>query len=160
MKYNPIYCLLLCLAFSPTSKVWSQNNTKAKRTSHYNIEKGIAIQGYDPVAYFTSLKAVKGSPTNYFVYEGITYYFSTKANLEIFKLNPEKYEPAYGGWCAYAMGNDGSKVEIDPETFKIVNGRLLLYYNFYFNNTLKKWNMNEQALKKSADLNWLKIVGK
>ena len=55
------------------------------------------------------------------------------------------------------MGNDGSKVEIDPETFKIVGGKLYLFYNRFFNNTLKSWNKNEAALKAKADANWQKI---
>ncbi|MEQ9146669.1 MAG: YHS domain protein, partial [Cytophagales bacterium] len=54
-------------------------------------------------------------------------------------------------WCAYAMGVDGSRVKIDPKTFKIVNGELYLFYNFNFTNTLKKWNENENELKAKAD---------
>ena len=63
-----------------------------------------------------------------------------------FASNPAKYEPQYGGWCAYAMGHDGSKVEVDPETFKIINGKLFLFYNRFFNNTLKTWNQDESKL--------------
>ena len=73
---------------------------------------------------------------------------------------PEKYEPAYGGWCAYAMGNSSEKVEVDPETFKIIGGKLYLFYNFYFNNTLKSWNKNETGLKTKADGNWNKFISK
>jgi len=62
--------------------------------------------------------------------------------------NPAGYEPQYGGWCAYAMGANGEKVEIDPGTFKIVDGKLNLYYNAFFNNTLKSWNKDEVNLKK------------
>jgi hypothetical protein len=60
-------------------------------------------------------------------------------------------EPAYGGWCAYAMGSTGEKVSVDPKTFKIVNGRLNLFYNRFFNNTLDDWNKDEVNLKKKAD---------
>jgi len=73
---------------------------------------------------------------------------------EEFKKNPSRYEPQYGGWCAYAMGKDGSKVEVDPETFKIIDGKLYLYYNKFFNNTLKSWNKDEPNLKAKADVNW------
>ena len=76
---------------------------------------------------------------------------------ELFKKNPAQYEPQYGGWCAYAMGNDGSKVEVDPETFKILNAKLYLFYNKYFTNTLKSWNKDEGRLMKSADANWMKF---
>lgn len=79
-------------------------------------------------------------------------------NKEEFIKNPAKYEPAYGGWCAYAMGSDGEKVSVDPKTFKIVNGRLNLFYNKFFNNTLDDWNKDEANLKKKADVNWQKTV--
>lgn len=124
------------------------------RKKHFNLEKGIAINGYDPVAYFTQNKAVKGSKDLAVSHQGVTYYFSSLTNKEAFKLNPSKYEPEYGGWCAYAMGQHGEKVSVDPGTFKILNGRLYLFYNKYFTNTLKDWNKNEPALKKNADTNW------
>ena len=72
----------------------------------------------------------------------------------MFLKNPSKYEPQYGGWCAYAMGSAGEKVEINPETFKIIDGKLYLFYNAYFNNTLKSWNKEETKLKSQADTNW------
>ncbi|MEP7164365.1 MAG: YHS domain-containing (seleno)protein [Ferruginibacter sp.] len=128
------------------------------RKSQFNLDDGIAIQGYDPVAYFKEGKAIKGKKElgNVF-YEGISYRFSSAENKEAFKKNPAAYEPQYGGWCAYAMGNDGSKVNVDPETFKIVSGKLYLFYNRLFNNTLKSWNKNESTLKQHADANWQKI---
>ena len=130
----------------------------AKRKSQFNIEKGVAIQGYDPVAYFTQKKAVKGKSTIATTYEGVIYNFSTQANKELFEKNPANYEPQYGGWCSYAMGASGEKVEVDPETFKIVDGKLNLFYNAFFNNTLKTWNKDEVNLKKKADLNWKKTI--
>jgi YHS domain-containing protein len=127
------------------------------RKKHFNLDEGIAISGYDPVAYFTQGKAVKGKKDMAVYHQGITYYFSSVANKELFKANPAKYEPEYGGWCAYAMGEKGEKVSIDPETFKIVNGKLYLFYNRFFNNTLKDWNKNEATLKSKADANWPKL---
>ncbi len=127
------------------------------RTKQFNLNNNIAISGYDPVAYFKLAKAVKGNKDLSVVADGITYYFSTADNKEEFKKDYTKYEPQYGGWCAYAMGNDGSKVEVDPETFKIVDGKLYLFYNRFFNNTLKSWNKNEAHLKMNADANWKKF---
>ncbi len=129
----------------------------ALRKKDFNLEDGIAIQGYDPVAYFKQNKAVKGKKELPFAYNGVTYYFNTPENKEEFKKNPAGYEPQYGGWCAYAMGNTGEKVEIDPGTFKILNSKLYLFYNRFFNNTLKTWNKDEAALKNKADANWQKI---
>jgi YHS domain-containing protein len=128
-----------------------------KRQSQFNVNDNLAINGYDPVAYFAQGKAIKGSASNAVVHQGIKYYFSSVANKEEFKSNPAKYEPQYGGWCAYAMGATGEKVEIDPKTFKVVNGKLYLFYNKYFNNTLTKWNKEESSLKTKADNNWIKF---
>lgn len=133
---------------------FSQNS----RATQFNLEKKVAIQGYDPVAYFTQKKAVKGKKEMASIYEGVTYYFSSQANKDTFVKTPASYEPQYGGWCAYAMGSSAEKVEIDPGTFKILDGKLYLFYNAYFNNTLKSWNKDEVNLKKKADANWKKFV--
>src|SRR3954471_6284604 len=127
------------------------------RKQNFNLEKNIAIQGYDPVAYFKENKAEKGKGEISVAYLGVTYYFSSAENKNTFLNDPAAYEPQYGGWCAYAMGKSGEKVEIDPSTFKIVNGKLYLFYNKYFNNTLKSWNKDEANLKANADTHWQKI---
>ena len=127
------------------------------RTKGFNLDKGLAIQGYDPVAYFTQNKAVKGNKQFAALTEGVTYYFSNSANKDLFIKDYKKYEPQYGGWCAYAMGATNEKVEIDPETFKIVNGKLFLFYHSWVNNTLNKWNKDEANLKAMADKNWMTI---
>jgi YHS domain-containing protein len=129
----------------------------AQSSKHYNLENGLAIQGYDPVAYFSN-KAVKGGKKLSVTYQGAVYYFSTIDNKKSFESNPSKYEPQYGGWCAFAMGDYGKKVEVDPETFKILDGKLYLFYNAYFNNTLKSWNKDEKNLKIKADKNWFNII--
>jgi YHS domain-containing protein len=128
----------------------------ALRKKQFNLDGGVAINGYDPVAYFKQGKAIKGKKEFSLYADGVTYYLSSTENKEEFKNNFLKYEPQYGGWCAYAMGHDGSKVEVDPETFKIVDGKLYLFYNRFFNNTLKSWNKDETHLKANADTNWQK----
>jgi YHS domain-containing protein len=129
----------------------------ALRKKHFNLDGGLALDGYDAVAYLNQSKAVKGNKGFALTQDGVTYYFSTAANKKEFSENPSKYEPAYGGWCAYAMGSKGEKVSVDPKTFKIVNGRLNLFYNKFFNNTLEDWNKDESNLKRKADTNWQKI---
>lgn len=148
----------ILILFVALVSVATFGQTAAKRKIQFNIEKGIAIHGYDPVAYFTQKKAVKGKATIATTYEGVTYNFSSQANKELFDKTPTSYEPQYGGWCSYAMGATGEKVEINPETFKIVDGKLNLFYNAFFNNTLKSWNKDEAGLKKKADTNWKKIT--
>lgn len=147
--------IVIVFAFLSVTAVAQNAN---KRASEFNLENKIALQGYDPVAYFTQKKALKGKSTFAANYEGVIYYFASATNKEMFTGNPSKYEPQYGGWCAYAMGSSGEKVEVDPETFKIIDGKLYLFYNAYFNNTLKSWNKDESNLKKKADANWTKII--
>ncbi len=101
---------------------------------------------------------MKGSAANAFTHKNITYHFATPANLKAFQESPDKYEPQYGGWCAYAMGATGEKVEVDPETFKIKDGKLFLFYHTFINNTLTKWNKDEPNLHKKADASWSKIT--
>lgn len=121
--------------------------------SDINSNNGIALEGYDPVSYFNG-KPSKGSPDIPAIQNGITYWFSNEANRNVFSASPERYLPEYGGWCAYAMGLDGARVSVDPETFKIKDGRLFLFYNSLLNNTLKKWNKKESELLPNADINW------
>jgi YHS domain-containing protein len=150
---NTLFTLIIALV---TMSISAQ--MVSKRTAEFNLEKKVAIQGYDPVAYFKQNKAVKGKKELVANYEGVIYQFSSVANKDLFVKNPVFYEPQYGGWCAYAMGSSGEKVEINPETFKIIDGKLFLFYNAYFNNTLKSWNKEEVSLKAKADANWKKYI--
>jgi YHS domain-containing protein len=129
------------------------------RKKQFNVNgSGLAIEGYDPVAYFMENKAIEGKKEITTAYQGITYRFATVHDRDLFLANPSRYEPQYGGWCAYAMGAKGQKVEVDPGTFKITDGKLFLFYNKYFNNTLKDWNRDEVHLKANADKSWAKII--
>lgn len=147
--------IILCsVLFLAVTDVTAQSTV---RISQFNLSKGTAIGGYDPVSYFDG-KPLPGSADQTYEYLGVRYRFSSVQNLSRFKQDPNKYEPAYGGWCAYAMGESGEKVKIDPTTYKILNGRLYLFYNFWGNNTLEDWNKAEQQLKQAADRNWKKFV--
>ena len=149
MRITILLLLLTCtLAFSQSEEL---------RKKNYNIKDNIALGGYDPVSYFDN-KPAEGKEDLIFSYKGITYRFTSAANRNKFNANPEKYEPAYGGWCAYAMGDTGEKVKIDPETYKVVDGKLYLFYNFWGNNTLADWNKNEKPLKSKGDQNWKKFI--
>ncbi len=150
--------LLASLLLLLMTQATAFSQTAALRSKQFNLEKNnLAIKGYDPVSYFTQNKAVKGKKELAVQIDGVTYHFSTVENKELFKKNYTAYEPQYGGWCAYAMGAKGEKVEVDPETFKLINGKLYLFYNSFFNNTLKSWNKDENNLKAKADNNWKNI---
>jgi YHS domain-containing protein len=126
--------------------------------NHDNLDRsGLALDGYDPVSYFQG-KPVNGKSEFSYSHKGSKYFFASRSNLDQFKRTPESFTPAYGGWCAYAMGATGDKVKIDPETYKIVDDRLFLFYNFWGNNTLEDWNKDEKALQTNADLQWDRII--
>lgn len=131
---------------------------ESDRLALFNLQKNVAIQGYDPVAYFTD-KPTKGQSSIQYKYKGITYYFKTQINKRAFIKTPNKYEPMYGGWCAYAMGLEKSdRVSINPTTYKIIDDKLYLFYNKLGINTLNKWNKDEEKYKNNADKNWKLII--
>lgn len=140
--------------------------SQAVRHKHYNLnKKRLGLKGYDPVAYFPSDNGRQGKPTKgkkslSYTHRGTVYYFANQANLDKFEKDPYRYEPAYGGWCAYAMGNDGDKTDIDPKTFEIHDGRLYVFYNGFWGNTLPPWKDNRSVLKPDADKNWAAIIKK
>ncbi|MEX0343739.1 MAG: YHS domain-containing (seleno)protein [Rhizobiaceae bacterium] len=111
---------------------------------------GVAIQGYDPVAYFTENKPVKGSGVHVATHDGAIYWFSSADNQKAFKANPAKYVPAYGGFCAYGVAQ-GVKVKIDPTAFKIVDGQLYLNITHQIQKT---WEKDIPGYISKADSNW------
>jgi len=122
-----------------------------------NLDKtSVAIQGYDPVAFFTENKPVKGKPEFVARHGGATYFFASKENRDAFKAEPAKYEPAFGGYCAYGVSR-GKLVEIDVDAFQIVDGRLLLQYSKGVRNDFNKDAKGNLA---KADGNWPGLVEK
>ena len=115
-----------------------------------NADQGIGLKGYDPVAYFIEGAPIKGSEQYSFASNGVTYRFASAGNLEKFKADPEKYLPAYGGYCAYAMSLDRI-ADIDPSRWAIVNGKLYLNNGFVAE---KLWSLNKSGNIVSADRNW------
>jgi YHS domain-containing protein len=111
---------------------------------------GVAIEGYDPVAYFTDGKPVEGSKAHTFAWQGATWRFASAEHRALFAADPEKYAPQYGGYCAYAVGN-GYTAGIDPEAWTIHDGKLYLNYDL---EVQAKWLADRDALIAKADLNW------
>ncbi|WP_179343328.1 YHS domain-containing (seleno)protein [Winogradskyella ursingii] len=141
MKY------LIVFLFAAWTQIYAQN-------IDYNTKDGFIAKGYDVVAYFDN-KALEGSENFTTTYDGAQFRFSSKKNLNTFSTNPKAYIPQYGGYCAYAVAKDSNKVDINPETFEIRDGKLYLFYDAWFNNTLKKWRKNNvKGLQQKADQNW------
>ncbi len=117
---------------------------------------GVAIKGYDPVAYFTDAKPVKGGTDFTFDWNGATWRFASAAHRDTFKAAPEKYAPQYGGYCAWAV-SEGRTAGIDPAAWKIVNGKLYLNYSL---EVQKKWEADIPGHIARAEVNWPKLLNK
>ena len=109
-----------------------------------------AIQGYDPVAYFSEGKPVKGSKDYTTEYMGAEFRFASAANRDAFLADPAAYAPQYGGYCAWAMA-DGKYAKGDADHWKIVDGKLYLNYNA---SIAKKWNADIPGFIEKADEHW------
>lgn len=129
----------------------------AATKSLVNVDKnGVGLQGYDPVAYFTQNRPVPGSPQFQSSYNGVKYYFVSAQDKNMFDANPSKYEPQFGGYCAYAA-SQGHTAPIQVGAFQIVDGRLLLQYS---ESVRDKFNQDSQGNLKKADANWPGLVDK
>ena len=159
----PIPVVVLALVLAGLMGPLRAEETVPKRDeSHFNLAKdGLAIEGYDPVAYFKEGggKATPGDPAITHSIDKTTYRFASEANRDLFKADPEKYEPAYGGWCAYAMGAKGEKVTVNPKAFIVSDGHLFLFYKTFLTDTRKPWNEEAEKLESAADSHWIEVVG-
>jgi YHS domain-containing protein len=118
---------------------------------------GIALSGYDPVAYFTQGQPVRGQADFTSTHAGAIYRFASAENKASFDAQPAKYAPAFGGFCGYAASR-GYTAKIDPEAFLITSdGRLVLQYD---RSVLARWNKDPEGHLKKADANWPAIVEK
>lgn len=120
------------------------------------IVKGVAVGGYDPVAFFTAGKPVRGSKDITLEHQGAVWRFSTEQNRDAFKADPARYAPQYGGYCAWAVGQ-GYTAKGDPNAWKIVDGRLYLNYN---QDVQATWNKNIASNVAKADANWPSVLKK
>ncbi len=124
----------------------------------YNLpSSGIALEGYCPVAYFGVNKAIRGRPEHASTHNYVTNYFVSADAKKAFDRNPQKYLPAYGGWCAFGMAVQ-DKFPVDPTNFKIVKGRLMVFLKNKNVDALALWNDgNESQLIAKADAHWKKV---
>jgi len=116
--------------------------------------RGRAIRGYDPVAYFTEGKPTAGSSDHETEYEGATWRFASAENKAKFDADPAAYAPQYGGYCAWAV-SQGYTASIDPEAWRIVDGKLYLNYNA---DVQKRWEADIPGFIQAADTNWPAVL--
>lgn len=117
---------------------------------------GVAIQGYDPVAFFTDHQSVKGSPQFQSDYHGAKYDFASAEHKAAFDKAPAQYEPQFGGYCAYGASR-GKTAPVKIEAWQIVNGRLLMQYDL---GVKEEFNKDPQGNLKKADQNWPGLIDK
>ena len=141
-----LFALLALAAFS----------TVASGKELINLDNGVAIQGFDPVAFFTDHRPVKGDAQFQSQYRGAKYYFATAEHKATFDREPAKYEPQFGGFCAYGASR-GKTVPVKIETWEILNGRLILQYDL---DVKSKFDKDPQGTLKKADENWPGLVDK
>ena len=144
MKHSIIFLLSLFFAVCGSAQ-------KNKDAAVFSTKDG-AIKGYDPVAYFTQNKPVKGMPTISLEWQGATWHFASEENRQLFSENPEKYAPAYGGWCAYGW-SQGYPAKVEPEAWTIVEGKLYLNYD---QKVQRLWNEKQAVFIEAANKNFKK----
>lgn len=149
----------LFILFALISGLCYGQQENATRKRNFNAENFIALRNFDPVSYFQN-KPQKGTEKIQSDFKGITYYFASEANKAEFEKNPAKYEPMYGGWCAYSLAVKGERARVDPTAYKIIDGKLYLFYNFSGENRMRKWDeeKDQKSLKLNAAKNWAKTM--
>jgi hypothetical protein len=128
----------------------------ASATEPIDTEDGLAVRGYDTVAFFKENAARKGRPKFTHRWQGATWLFQNAENRDAFVAAPEKYAPQYGGYCAWAVGHDYTAPG-DPEVWTILDGRLFLNYN---TKVQEKWNPERAKWIAEGDKNWPGILKK
>jgi YHS domain-containing protein len=142
----PIFAELLFLA-GPT---WAAN----KPEIYTGFLSNLAVNGYDPAAYFQKKRPVKGSSRHTLRYQGATWRFSSQTNLEKFRADPAAYGPRYGGYCAWAV-SQGSTAKGDPMYWRIVDGKLYLNYDA---SVQARWEKDVPGFIEKSEHNWPKVL--
>ncbi|MEM6440850.1 MAG: YHS domain-containing (seleno)protein [Pseudomonadota bacterium] len=116
--------------------------------------RGHAIRGYDPVAYFSQGEPIEGSSSYELEHDGATWRFASAENMAKFQADPAAYAPQYGGYCAWAV-SQGKTAPIDPDAWKIVDGKLYLNYNA---SIQERWEQDIPGFIQKADANWPSVL--
>ena len=151
------FVMLAASAVSASAQGQIQTKSRAYLNNNNIPSTGLALEGYCPVAYFAVNKPVKGKREHAVLYKDVFYFFVNADAKAEFEKNPDKYLPAYGGWCAFGM-SIGDKFPVDPTNFKIVDGKLNLFLKNKNVDALKLWNEGKEGeYVKKATAYWNKI---
>ena len=134
--------------------IWLVACTAVAYAGDFFEKDGAAIRGYDPVAYFTEQKPVRGLPVHRAEHKGSTFYFASQANRDAFAANPDRYAPQYNGFCAFGVAG-GYKASIDPAAFTIVQDKLYLNYNA---GVQRQWRADTPGFIAKAEKNWPQVA--
>lgn len=145
---------LMALPFISVSTQAAPNQSIQERFDTLGL--GVALGGFDPVAYFPEGggKPAKGFVQRDLKHAGVTYRFASDANRDRFRANPDKYLPAFNGWCAWAMAELNARVDVEPSAYEIYNGKLYVFYDHPDLNTREMWLKNPQGMVARANTNW------
>ncbi len=143
-RYANGVMITVCVFLLSSSLAWA---------TQFFERNSLAIDGYDPVAYFTEHKPVKGAPAFRTDYQGATFQFASADHRDTFAANPERFIPQYGGYCAYGMAR-GYKAKIDPAAFSVVHDKLYLNYSETIRN---RWLSDVPGYIQQADANWPEV---
>jgi len=155
MKTNGLLSLVLFgISALALSSVVVRGQSSAQSKTPVNVDaQGVGAHGYDPVAFFTEGKAVRGAPQWQSAYGGATYYFQSSVDRDLFDKEPAKYAPQYGGYCAMAL-TMGKLEDADPNYFLVHEGKLLLQRNEKAHMMFSK---DPAGNHRKADENWAKL---
>ncbi len=150
--------LLIALTLAGLARAAEPINTFGAGGSFFSDPKrtGVAIRGYDPVAYFTDSRPVPGKDEFTTEWMGAKWKFASQDHLDKFKADPAKYAPQYGGYCAYGIAKD-NVVKIEPDQWTIVDGKLYLNYDA---EVSKKWHADQAGFIKQADAKFATVIKK
>jgi YHS domain-containing protein len=135
--------------------IFSIVNLYAQKSAVF-APNGKAIKGYDPVAFFTQSKPVMGKDSLAYNWQGANWMFASRSNMEMFKADPDKYAPQYGGYCAYGT-SQGHKAPTETDTWTVIDGKLYFNYN---NKVKQTWVKDQPGFIKQADQQWPLIKDK
>lgn len=151
MKYtvgliSAIFAVMMVAAIAATPDKVS----RTKPVESLNLGQGVALRGYDPVAYFAEGAPAVRDPAISYQWQGASWLFSTPAHREAFVADPARYAPQYGGYCAFAVSR-GTTADADPNQWAIVNGKLYVNNNAF---AKKLWDQDRPANIEAGDSNW------